>query len=228
VGVIGHVKAFGRWPVALLLVMGGLALAATPFSAPSRPAAATPDENLDEITVDGLKVKAVRDPQKVIGWLARLVGEFTYEGEVDVRGKGDPADLLEVEGTADCRRAGRAVAVQCELRVRWPGGVSNLDPAVMLFGFEQERIGIRYMLVDSNGIAAPALGLLFGDTLVSRTPCVGVAGNCEKAARITAAPDRVAIHMQVETQVDLQNVATFSFVMNRVAGSELLSVEGAE
>ena len=150
---------------------------------PSLPAAEPPRaekagqtaEELDEILVEGRKPE--RNPQKVIDWMARLVGEFTFEGAVDLKAMGRPQDLHPVRGTGKCIGFGPAPAVQCEINVHWTpvrdedrgkvlGGVSNLEPATMLFGFESDRFAIRYMLVDSNGIAEPALGYVVDNTLI--------------------------------------------------------------
>ena len=129
------------------------------------------DKELGEILVEGRKPE--KNPQKVIDWMARLVGEFTFEGEVDLQAKGRPQDLHPVRGSGNCIGFGPAPAVQCEINVHWTpvpyeergtvlGGVSNLEPAMMLFGFEPDRFGIRYMLVDSEGIAEGALGYVVG------------------------------------------------------------------
>ena len=60
-----------------------------------------------------------------------------------------------------------------------PGEVSVLNPAMILYGFDPDELGICYMLVDSRGMAEPALGLVFGNTLVSRQACANQSGNCE-------------------------------------------------
>ncbi len=190
------------------------------------------DEQLDEVLIEGMK--PTRDAQEVINWLARLVGDFTYEGHVDLHGKGNPDDQRPVQGTAKCIGFGPAPAVQCEMNVRWPetrgpggeailAGVSTLDPAMLLFGFEPDRIGIRYMLVDSKGIADGALGLVAGNTLASRAPCVGIA-NCQRVTRITADPDLKAIGMQIDFEVGFSKAAAFVFVMKRVPGSSAVVV----
>jgi hypothetical protein len=66
---------------------------------------------------------------------------------VDVHASGNGEDNLPASGRMECIGFGEAPAVQCEFKVRWPeyagpggrdiiGGVSTLDPAMMLFGFE--------------------------------------------------------------------------------------------
>lgn len=182
-------------------------------------------EELDEVLVRGQK--AERSGQKVIEWMARLAGQFTFEGHVDPQGRGRPEDLRPVEGSGTCVGFGPAPAVQCEIRVRWPappveagselpGMASTLDPAVMLFGFEPGTFGITHMLVDNKGTAEPAVGLLYGDTLISKTPCAAIRGNCQRIMRITAEPDLRAVTMNVEIEIDYAKALTWSFTLNRV------------
>jgi hypothetical protein len=109
------------------------------------------------------------------------------------------------------------------------GGVSALDPANILYGFEPDRIGIRYMLVDNKGIAEGALGyLLDEETLVSRTKCVNMPGNCERVARIIASPDLKQVEMRIDLEVELKRTVSFSFVMHRVPGSPSVVFPGAK
>jgi hypothetical protein len=216
-----------------------MALLAQGLSAPAAELAqdAQGDDELSEILVEGRKPE--RNPQKVIDWMARLVGEFTFEGEVDVRARGKPEDLHPVRGSGSCIGFGPAPAVQCEIDVRWTpvpvedrgkvrGGVSNLRPAQMLFGFESDRFGIRYMLVDSNGIAEAALGYVVDDTLISRAPCVGVPGNCERVTRIRADSDLQMIDLKIDLVIDYEPALRYHFVMRRVPGSKATVVAGPE
>lgn len=172
----------------------------------------------------------MRKPQAILDWMARLVGEFTVAGKVDLHGHSE-ADLLDMQGRSICVGLGPGPAVQCELRILWPearghggeavaGGVSNLNPAMMMFGFEPNRIGIRHMLVGNDGIADGAMGyLLSGDTLVTRARCGGVAGACERMVQVIAEPDGQTVRMRIELQIDLRRTATIAFVMHRVPGS---------
>jgi hypothetical protein len=121
--------------------------------------------------------------------------------------------------------------VQCEIKVTWPeskgpdgeeifGGISNLSPAMMLFGFEPDDLGIRYMLVDSQGVAEGGLGLLTGDTFMAKEPCVGTPGNCQRIMRIYARPDGKVVQMQIDFEKDDQRVVSFTFVMNRISQAQ--------
>jgi hypothetical protein len=229
----------GAAPITLILLSCNAVIAAAPSAAPATPASGVASEQeLDEILVEGRK--PLRKPQKVIDWMARLVGRFVVDGNVRLLGDGAPSDPLEVQGRANCTGFGPAPAVHCELKIRWPetrgssgeallGGVSALDPANILYGFEPDRIGIRYMLVDSKGIAEGALGyLLDEETLVSRAKCVNVPGNCERIARIIASPDLKQVEMRIDLEVELKHTASFSFVMHRVPGSPSVVFPGAK
>jgi hypothetical protein len=219
-----HVNSRKRWVIVPALLWASPAL----FAAEAPPAAS--DSLLDEVLVEGTRVKAERNGQKILNWMARLVGSFTFEGHVDLRGGGKAADQRQVQGTANCTGFGPAPAVQCEIRVRWPevsgengapipGGVSQFDPAMILYGFEPNRLGIRYMLVGGKGVANSDLALLVGNTLVSRTPCVDFPGNCQRLMRVTAAPDLELVEMRIELAVDERKALEYAFVMRRVPGS---------
>lgn len=223
----GHRLADALVVAAMLLPGLALAAAAEPEE--------KPDKQLGEILIEGLKPE--KDPQKVIDWMARLVGEFTFEGEVDLAANGKPEDLHPVRGTGNCIGFGPAPAVQCEIDVHWTpvryedrattlGGVSNLEPAMMLFGFESDRFGIRYMLVDSNGIAEAALGYVVGSTLISRSPCVNIPGQCERVAHITAQNDLKLVDMRIDIEIDYKPAVRYHLVMRRVPGSKAVVVSG--
>ena len=184
-------------------------------------------EELDEVLVTS--AKASRKPSEIISWMRRLVGQFTYEGHVDLGGRDNPEDQQAVRGKGDCVPFGPAPAVLCEIKVNWPkvriesgeqipGGVSNLNPAMILYGFEPDELGVRYMQVDSNGIAEPGgVGLIIGDTLTSRAPCVNRPGNCQRVARITAEPDLKVIDMRIDFEVDYRRVLGYRFQLRRVS-----------
>jgi hypothetical protein len=196
-----------------------------PVSPPSSPL----DPELEEILVQGLK--PIRKPKVVQAFLPRLAGRFVVDGHVDLHGVNGPADVLEVQGRADCVALFPAQAVHCELKIRWPdtiapggepllGGISTLYPASLLYGYDPERVALRHMLVDSKGIANSALGyLLTDDMLVSRSPCAGVPGHCERVVRVTAKQDLKQVEMKIDMEVEFRKAASFMFVMHRVPGT---------
>ncbi len=96
-----HTTAIGGWLLALLLPAMAVA-ADAPQAAPSKTVSANlPDEELDEVLVNGVRIKATRDPQKIVNWLKLLVGQFRYEGYVQPRREGALGSLLRVQGGAD-------------------------------------------------------------------------------------------------------------------------------
>lgn len=184
-------KSIHARALALMLLL--LCLAAFPAEIPQQePHSDQASERLTElgeVLVSGAKPS--RKASEILTWMRRLIGQFSYEGHVDLGGQGSLKDQQPVHGVGNCVGFGVAPAVRCEIRVSWPevrarsgedvhGGASNLNPAIILYGFEPDELGIRYMLVDSNGVAAPALGLVVGDTLVSRGSCVDQSGNCQR------------------------------------------------
>ena len=80
-----------------------------------------PDKQLGEVLIEGLKPE--KDPQKVIDWMARLVGEFSFEGEVDLGPRAGRRTCTRYVARQLHRlwpRAGRAVRDRCALD---PGAV---------------------------------------------------------------------------------------------------------
>jgi hypothetical protein len=193
------------------------------------------DEELGEVLVEGDRAKKRRpgfkQAQSNFDWLARLVGQFVVDGQVELKTKGDSKDSRKVSGRAECTGFGAAPGVICELKIRWPdltgpggesvpGGVSDLDPAVVLYGFDIGRVGISYILVDSRGAAETSVGELFtADTMHSRAKCGAISGNCERMTRITAWPDLMTIDMEMNIQIDQEEFVGFKFAMHRVPGA---------
>jgi hypothetical protein len=192
-------------------------------------------DELDEVLVEGRRnrerARSWDDYQQPFDFLATLVGQFVVEGQVDLHAQGNNEDLRKVSGRANCLGFGSAPGVQCELTVRWPetsgpggeeipGGVSALDPAVLLFGFDPATPGISHVMLDNKGIADTAVGRMTSpNTMMSRSKCVGIPGNCERTVRITVEPDLKTIRMHVDLAIDQQKSVRFLFVMNRVPGS---------
>jgi hypothetical protein len=186
-------------------------------------------DELDEVLVSG--ERPVKSAQQVINWLASLAGKFTLEGNVDAEGENNHEDPRPVQGSANCIAFGLAPGVRCELRVHWPeargpngeailGGVSSLDPGMILYGLEPRSNGISYMIVDNKGVGDHAVGLLFNNTLISKTACVNVPGPCQRVVRITVEPQLQVIRMQIDLERAEQEVVRFGFVMRRVPGSK--------
>jgi hypothetical protein len=193
------------------------------------------DEELGEVLVEGDRGRksssSFQQAQSNFDWLARLVGRFVVDGQIELDVKGKNKVFRKVSGRAECAGFGAAPGVMCELKIRWPdvtgsggepipGGVSNLDPAVVLYGFDIGRVGISYILVDSRGAAETTVGELFtADTMRSRAKCGAISGNCERVTQITARPDLMSIDMEMTIEIDQEKLVGFKFVMHRVPGA---------
>lgn len=220
----------------LLMLTPAVPGAVWPAAPPLTPAplAVPAEEQLDEVVVEGRRIRP--RAQDSFNWLARLVGEFTIDGDVDPAPEDTAGELLRVQGQASCYGFGIGPGVVCELRARWPGpgpdgkefpgSVSTLDPAVMLFGFEmgaqasENQYSIQNILVDSKGVAESSTGLAGGaNTYVFRSSCGAIAGNCERVTRISVR-DLQTVEMQMELQIDRAQAAHYRFVLRRVPDSE--------
>lgn len=172
------------------------------------------------------------------------------------------SDVLEgrpVRGMGDCVSIGTGPGVQCVFQVTWeelreevppsrterggiynlPGGVSNLAPAMAEFGMEPGKGAVRFLLVDSAGLAEGSSGSLAGRTATFRTPCANgptiLAGlrpppipqpgapppplpprTCDKTIRIEARPDAKTLYFLVNIQLDGQTKTTYALSMRRV------------
>jgi len=192
--------------------------------------AAKPEQELDEIIVNGHRIKANRDPVQILAWLRRLLGKYRYEGYVEL-GDGSAKIRQPVTGAGDCVAFGAAPGVHCTIQVSWPevrgpngeavpGGVSTLVPAMVQYGLDPDRLGVRYMQVDNRGMAERGNGYLWGDVLETKSPCVGIAGNCQRITHIEAhPPDGSLIEMQVDIEKDSIRLMRYRFEMHRTAAA---------
>lgn len=218
------------WLAALAWSVAGLAPGAEPGQQQL-----PDDEVLDEVLVEGRRIvpkrRSFKELQKPFNWLARLVGEFEIDGSVDLHAQDRPEDLRSVSGRAHCVGFGLGPGVQCDLTVRWqetkgpdgqdiPGGVSTLNPAVMLLGFEPVLPGVSYILVDNQGNADIAVGeMVTVDTMFSRSKCIDIAGDCERLMQLTAGEDLESVKMKIDLRIDGESAVGFSFSMRRVPGT---------
>jgi len=190
-----------------------------------RSPAATKDLELGEEVVSGKRTKPVRNPQVIIDWMRRLVGQFRYQGYIELHtSDGAPLGRQDVKGIGDCVAFGLAPGVQCTIKVEWPeiagddgqaipGGVSSLNPAMVLYGLDPDKLGVHFLQVDNNGVADGGVGYLLGDTLTNADQCVGVAGDCRRTTRITARPDGQLVQIQTDIVQDGQLVVRYLFLM---------------
>jgi hypothetical protein len=173
-------------------------------------------------------------------WLKSLVGQYTYDGYVDLCGKGNAKDQRPVTGKADCIATGVTPNVHCKVNVSWPaatredgtpvlGGVPNLARAEYVFSMEipprgplgafrvgkaANGWGLVFVQLDSGGNAEWASGVLYGDTFVARELCVDIPGNCHKTTRITVMPHG-DIFMQAHITLDRERVLRQVFTLHR-------------
>jgi hypothetical protein len=189
-------------------------------------------------------------------WLRRLVGRFEFDGMVSAGpcpppapedGSAPPAPLCSgVKGMADCVAVGTGPGVQCVLNVSWqdmfdvnftdgkvynlPGGVSYLDPAMLLFGIDPGKVAINDLLVDNKGLPEGGPGYISGNRATFRTTCVNAAAlflemkppepnndqplrywqTCDRTIYIDAKPDAKLLYMSID--IDL-NDAPFTHLV---------------
>lgn len=216
-------------PLALLLSLFSLVGRAAEVSPGSSQPATTLDSltELDEVLVSGAKPS--RKPSEIITWLRRLVGQFTYGGYVERYYEDTPARRQPVQGVGNCVAFGIAPGVVCEINVRWPqepepaggdgpGQVSTLVPATIMYGLDADFLAIRYMQVDSRGLAEGGHAYLVGNTLTTTTPCADIPGECLRITRIYARPDGKVIEMQIDIERDYKRLVRFTFLLHRSPG----------
>jgi hypothetical protein len=206
--------------------------------APALPASPS-TQQLDEVLVNGRRVKPNRDPQQIVNWLKLLVGQFRYTGFVEVKAEGVPSAPRQVRGKADCIAFGLAPGVICRIDVNWPevhgpngeevpGGISSLTPAMVQYGLDADRLAIRYMQVDNKGMADRGHAYLVSDSLVTTAPCMGIEGNCQRISRITPQVDGRIVEMQVDFVRDSEPIASYRFVLRRVGAVAEGAISGGE
>jgi hypothetical protein len=225
--------AFRRCVLTLALMLSGQVMAADFACAPPRESGKNGTlDQLEEVVITGKEPTTRTKDLKA--WLELLVGQYTYEGYVDLCGQGNARDQRPVTGKSDCIKPGSTPNVQCTVNVRWPatrweggrpvlGGVSSLLPAFVIYALENryipelkvDRLNLMFTQVDNKGVAEWASGTLVGDTFTSRAPCVGIPGACQKITRITARPDSKEISMLVDIEIDDQRVLRQAFLLHR-------------
>lgn len=230
-------NGFRRLALVLALMLSGPVFAAGFTCAPPADSGKKSAlDELEEVVVTGEQVET--DTKDLQAWLRLLVGKYTYEGYVDLCGKGNARDQRAVTGNSDCVGVGDTPNVHCTLNVRWPaargengapvrGGVSNLLPASVIYSLENRYIpemqlnrwGLMFVQVDSKGVAEWASGTLVGDTFTSREPCVDIPGDCRKITRITARPGSNEITMLADIRINDERVLRQGFLLHRESKS---------
>lgn len=246
--------------VILLLLLLAATLMSGPTLAAPAPSAAVPVAGLtciqpaepgrkDKKTVPKVDAVdgslAVSDLRALRQWLVLLAGQYSYEGHVDLCGKGHPSDQRPVTGKADCILSGPIPDVHCKVDAGWPetraesgvpvlGGVSSLRQAQFVFSLENSGTrgiqvsgwGVQFVQVDNEGKADWASGVLIGDTFIAGELCAGIPGNCQEITRITARPGSNEISMLIEIQIDQQPVMRQAFLLRRESTKPLENPPG--
>jgi hypothetical protein len=157
-------------------------------------------------------------------WLRRLAGQFRYEGMANPYAR----EPRPVSGRSDCMQVGSGPGVQCVLDVKWPErwlGTNpmpphpNLDPSMMLFGFEPSGDHLHFLQVDNKGIAQGGTGVLSGNMakLMTDPPRNGGVG----VSRIYAPAHGRFIQIWVSSKgTQGEGVTTLMLYMRRVAPAE--------
>ncbi len=150
-----------------------------------------------------------------------------------------------IKGKGDCIAIGTGAGVQCVLNVTWqdlydvnmddgkvynlPGGVSYLDPAMLLFGLDPGKSGINYLLVDNKGLPEGGLGFVAGNRATFKTPCVNgpallgamkpldpPARTCDRTIYIDAKPDAKLVFMSIDIDINEEPFTRYVMSLRRV------------
>lgn len=187
------------------------------------------EQELSEVTISA--EKPTRKVADLIPFLRRILGQYTIDGKVDLGGQGKPEDRWTAVGTGNCVGFGVAPGVQCELNVKWPqipgpngeavmSGIFGMEPMMILYGLEPDELGIRYLQVNNKGLAEGATGYMIDDTVTFKTPCVNTEPGCQRVTKITARSESKVVDFQIDTEINYQVAARFTFKLRRVANPQ--------
>jgi hypothetical protein len=161
----------------------------------------------------------------------------TYaDGTCDEECFSSPPALRDAKGLADCIALGPGAGVHCVIHVVWEeewsatgmpvdGGVTFLGPASTLYGYDPIASHIRYLILNTNGIAESESGRLNGNTLnwTFETRCESdTTERCRQVTKVQALPDGSSVRTFIALEkYDLRTgrwwmVTSFTLDMNRV------------
>ncbi len=169
------------------------------------------------LTPEEREARRVQMAQDMAAWLPRLVGQFIFEGTVQFMKQADRSpegNVSEVRGKGDCIAIGDGAGVQCVIHAFWDeewtsqgnpveGGVSFLGPASILYGLDINAAKIRYLMLNTNGIAESESGSVAGYTAkwIYETQCeADVMALCRRVTRLRAVPDGRFIQATIEIE----------------------------
>lgn len=113
-----------------------------------------------------------------------------------------------------------------------PGGVSYLNPSMMLIGTEPHQQGLRFLLVDRKGLPEGGTGTIAGNRATLRAPCVNAPvlflalnptrpfddrepASCERITRIDARPGSSVVHMAIDIEINGEVATQFQLTLRR-------------
>jgi hypothetical protein len=121
-----------------------------------------------------------------------------------------------------------------------PGGISNLNPSMALFGLAPNDTGLRYLLVDSKGLAEGAPGEQVCNRATCSTACVNAPrllnkmfpdevndrplSSCRRIIRIGARPDASVVNMSVDFEINEEPFTRYELQLRRVENAQLSAV----
>lgn len=198
---------------------------------------------IEAVTPESREARRVQLEQEMAAWLPRLVGRFKYEGVADLRSEAErlappdttrPMRVKSATGKGDCVAIGNGPGVQCVMHVLWDeewgpsgepveGGVSFLGPAATLYGFDPIAAEVRYLMLNTSGVAESEVGILRGDRTnwTFETHCESdPSARCRRMIRIAAPLDGKFVQLSIDLEQQIRGswtlVAAFTFDMRRV------------
>ncbi|MDQ2639662.1 MAG: hypothetical protein M3Y79_03645 [Pseudomonadota bacterium] len=163
-----------------------------------------------------------------------------------------PPMVFPLQGTGDCVSIGTGAGIHCILNIGWqdqfevnmdpdagtigvwnlPGGVSYLNPSMLLVGLEPARQGLQLLLVDNKGLPEGASASVAGDRATMRVPCVNAPAlflamnpeksyerrspaTCERITRIDARRDGKVVLVAIDIEINTQLVTQLQMTLRR-------------
>lgn len=163
-----------------------------------------------------------------------------------------PPMIFSVQGTGDCATVGEGPGIHCILNIGWqdqfevnmdpdagtigmwnlPGGISYLNPSMMLLGLEPARQGLHLLLVDNKGLPEGASATVAGDRATLRVPCVNARAlflamnpeksyenrspaTCERITRIDARSGGKVVLVAVDIEINSLLVTQIQMTLRR-------------
>lgn len=229
-------KLSGRAGVACLILIS--------FASPAAAADRNPRQTYRD--VEYYVPPPVTEQRGLSEWLLRLADRYSVDGIGTVPATGP----FGIKGTADCVSIGTGPGVHCIFNIHWidqyeilmgeggsgifniPGGVSYLNPSMMLMGIAPSRRKLEFLLVDNKGLPEGGEASIAGHRATLRAPCVNAptlflamnpahrfAGrrpdSCERITRIDAKPGSTVVHMDIDIEINGELVSQFQMTLRR-------------